>query len=150
MTIQERLNADLKTAMKEKNQSALRAIRAAKTAFMMALTDGSGNEIDSKKEIEIIQKLLKQRQESLDIFTKQMREDLAAKEREEIEVLQEYLPAQMTDEELKSFVKSVIAETGATGMKDMGSVMAKATEDLAGRADTKTMAGLIKEELSGK
>ena len=150
MTIQERLNADLKTAMKEKNQSALRAIRAAKTAFMMALTDGSGNEIDSKKEIEIIQKLLKQRQESLDIFTKQMREDLAAKEREEIEVLQEYLPQQMTDEELKSFVKSVIEAEGASGMKDMGSVMAKATEDLAGRADTKKLAGLIKEELSGK
>lgn len=150
MTIQERLNADLKTAMKEKNQSALRAIRAAKTAFMMALTDGSGNEIDSKKEMEIIQKLLKQRQESLDIFTKQMREDLAAKEREEIEILQEYLPQQMDDEALADFVKNIINETGATSMKDMGSVMAKATDELAGRADTKKMAGLIKDQLSGK
>lgn len=150
MTIQERLNADLKTAMREKNQGALRAIRAAKTAFMMALTDGSGKEIDEKKEIEIIQKLLKQRQESYDIFTQQMREDLAAKEKEEMEVLQAYLPQQLNDEELEAFVRSVVGKSGASGMKDMGKVMAAASEELAGRADNKKLAALVKEVLSGK
>lgn len=150
MTIQERLNADLKIAMREKNQGALRAIRAAKTAFMMALTDGTGKEIDHKKEIEIIQKLLKQRQESFDIFTQQMREDLAAKEREEMEVLHTYLPSQMNDTELEEFVRLIVVKSGASGMKDMGKVMAVASEELEGRADNKKLASLIKDMLSGK
>lgn len=148
MTIQDRLNIDLKTAMKEKNQAALRAIRAAKTAFMLALTDGTGQEIDEKKEIEIIQKLIKQRQESLDIFMKQMREDLAEKEREELAILEVYLPEQMSEEELDQFIKDVIAQNNAQGMKDMGKVMGVLNNEIAGKADPKIIAAKVKTFLT--
>lgn len=148
MTIQDRLNADLKTAMKEKNQAALRAIRAAKTAFMLALTDGSGQEIDERKEIEIIQKLIKQRQESLDIYMKQMREDLAEKEREELAILEAYLPEQMSDADLDNYIKEVISKTGAASMKDMGKVMGIVNAEIAGKADPKVIAAKVKSFLS--
>ena len=138
---------DLKAAMKSKDQAALRAIRAIKAAILLTKTDGSGKELDEAGEIKMVQKLIKQRQDSLDIFNKQGRDDLAVIEKEEIEVLKRYLPKQLSAEELKPIIQKIINDTGATGMKDMGKVMGMATKQLAGQADGKTVSGLVKELL---
>lgn len=148
MTLETRLMADLKDAMKSKDQAALRAIRAAKAAILLFKTDGSGKELDTASEIKMIQKLVKQRQDSLDIYEKQGREDLAVVEREEIEVLKRYLPEEMSDEELKANIKRIIDETGASGMKDMGRVMGMASKQLAGKADGRRISEVVKEFLS--
>ncbi len=148
MSLEKKLMTDLKEAMKAKDQVALRSIRAAKAALMIMKTDGSGKEIDEAAEIKLVQKLVKQRKDSLEIFEKQDREDLAVKEREEIAVLEKYLPAQMSEEEIRNHVKEVIAETGASGMKDMGRVMGAANKRMAGSADGKTIAAIVKEVLS--
>ena len=139
---------DLKAAMKAKDQAALRSIRAIKAAILLAKTDGSGKELDEAGEIKLIQKLVKQRQDSLDIYEKQNREDLAATEREEIAVLQKYLPEQMSDEDLTAFISELITKVGASSMKDMGKVMGMASQQLAGKADGKTISGKVKALLS--
>lgn len=148
MSLEKSLMTDLKEAMKSKNQAALRAIRAAKAAILLQKTDGSGKVLDSTGEIKLIQKLVKQREDSLSIFEKQGREDLAVIEREEIEVLKKYLPQQLSEEELMPIIKEVIALTGAEGMKDMGKVMGMASAKLAGKADGKTLSGLVKKLLT--
>ncbi|MBT8233666.1 MAG: GatB/YqeY domain-containing protein [Saprospiraceae bacterium] len=148
MSLEKSLMTDLKEAMKSKNQAALRAIRAAKAAILLQKTDGSGKVLDSTGEIKLIQKLVKQREDSLSIFEKQGREDLAVIEREEIEVLKKYLPQQLSEEELMPIIKEVIASTGAEGMKDMGKVMGMASAKLAGKADGKTLSGLVKKLLT--
>lgn len=148
MSLEAKLMSDLKEAMKAKDQPALRSIRAVKAAIILAKTDGSGKEITEDVEIKILQKLVKQRQDSLDIFVKQGREDLAQTEREEIEVISKYLPEQMSSEDLTSFIKDLIAKTGAEGMKDMGKVMGMASGQLSGKADGKTISGIVKELLS--
>lgn len=148
MSLENTLMQDLKEAMKAKDQASLRAIRAAKAAILLFKTDGSGKQLDEKSEIKLIQKLVKQRQDSLDIYEKQGREDLAKVEREEIEVLQKYLPKQLSEEELKVELKKIISETGAEGMKDMGKVMGAANAKLAGKADGKTISGIVKQLLS--
>nr|HMU05815.1 GatB/YqeY domain-containing protein [Saprospiraceae bacterium] len=102
MNLESIITNDLKEAMKAKDQVALRSIRAIKAAILLFKTDGSGDVLDTDKEIKLLQKLVKQRQDSLDIYTKQGREDLAVTEREEIAVIQKYLPAQLTDDELKA------------------------------------------------
>lgn len=139
---------DLKEAMKAKDQAALRSIRAIKAAILLAKTDGSGKELDETGEIKLIQKLVKQRQDSLDIYVKQNRDDLAVTEREEIEVLQRYLPEQMSDEDLTAFIAELISKTGASSMKDMGKVMGMASSQLSGRADGKTISAKVKSLLS--
>lgn len=148
MSLEKTLMEDLKTAMKAKDQVALRSIRAAKAALLIMKTDGSGKEVDEAAEIKLIQKLVKQRKDSLEIFEKQDREDLAVKEREEIAVLEKYLPAQMSEDEIKEQVEAIIAESGAAGMKDMGKVMGMANQKMAGRADGKTIASVVKALLS--
>ncbi len=148
MSLESRIMTDLKEAMKAKDQAALRSIRAIKAAILLTKTDGSGKELDEAGEIKLVQKLVKQRQDSLDIFEKQGREDLATKEREEIEVLQRYLPKQLSVEELKPIIQDIISKTGAAGMKDMGKVMGMASSQLAGQADGKTISGIVKELLS--
>ncbi|MEL6122295.1 MAG: GatB/YqeY domain-containing protein [Bacteroidota bacterium] len=148
MSLENTLMADLKEAMKSKNQPSLRGIRAIKAAILLAKTDGSGKELDSAGEIKLLQKLVKQRQESLDIYEKQGREDLASVEKEEIAVIQKYLPAQMSEDEIKAIVQEVMTKTGASGMKDMGKVMGAASAKLAGRADGKTLAAIVKELLA--
>ncbi|MEL6388827.1 MAG: GatB/YqeY domain-containing protein [Bacteroidota bacterium] len=148
MSLENTLMADLKEAMKSKDQASLRGIRAIKAAILLAKTDGSGKELDSAGEIKLLQKLVKQRQESLDIYEKQGREDLASVEKEEIAVIQKYLPAQMSDDEIKAIVQEVMTKTGASGMKDMGKVMGAASAKLAGRADGKTLAAIVKELLA--
>ncbi len=148
MSLEEKINADLKTAMKEKNQVALRGIRAVKNALLLAKTDGTGNEVTEEMEIKMVQKLIKQRKESLDIYVKQDREDLAKVEQEEIDVIEKYLPAQLSAEEITPIIEDIIGKTGAAGMKDMGKVMGMASKQLAGQADGKTISNIVKKLLS--
>lgn len=148
MTLEEKIMEDLKEAMKSKNQAALRGIRAVKAAILLAKTDGSGQDITPEREIAILQKLVKQRRESLDIFEKQNREDLAVIEREEIEVIEKYLPKQLSEEELEATVRQIIAQTGAASMKDMGMVMGAASKQLAGKADGRMISEIVKKLLS--
>lgn len=139
---------DLKEAMKAKDQASMRAIRAIKSAILIRQTDGSGTEITEEEEIKILQKLVKSRKESLDIYQKQNREDLAKVEQEEIAVIEKYLPAAMSEEEVEKMVDEIILETGASSMKDMGSVMAAASSKAAGRVDGKLLAQLVRKKLS--
>ncbi|MFN8279603.1 MAG: GatB/YqeY domain-containing protein [Saprospiraceae bacterium] len=147
MGFQDKINNDLKEAMKAKDEKSLRAIRAIKAAILLANTDGSGQEMNEERGIAIIQKLLKQRKESLEIYEKQNRQDLAVTEREEIEVISRYLPEQMSEEALVAFIQKIIQDTGASGPKDMGKVMGIATKSLAGQADGKTVSLLVKKLL---
>ena len=148
MSLQDRITPDLKDAMRAKDQAALRGIRAIKNALLLQKTDGSHTELDEAGEIALLQKLVKSRQESLEIYEQQGREDLAQPEREEIEVINRYLPEQLSDEKLEALVKEVIAETGATSMRDMGKVMGQANARAAGRADGKQIAATVKRLLA--
>ncbi len=148
MTLEQRIIADMKTAMKARDKVSLRGIRAIKAAIILKKTDGSGTEeLSAEDEIKLVQKLVKQRQDSLDIFVKQGREDLAVTEREEIEVLQKYLPEQMSSDALEAVIKDIIAKTGAASMKDMGKVMGMASKQLAGKADGKSISAVVKQLL---
>lgn len=148
MSLEARIAADLKTAMKAKDDAAKRGIRAIKAAILLAKTDGTGKELDEAGEIKMLQKLVKQRKDSLDIYVKQGREDLADTEREEIAVIEKYLPEQMSEADLTEFIKGLIAQTGANSMKDMGKVMGMASKQLAGKADGKTISGIVKQLLA--
>lgn len=148
MTLEEKIITDLKTAMKAKDQVGLRGIRAIKAALILAKTDGSGQTLDENAEIKLLQNLVKQRQDSLNIYTQQGREDLAATEQEEIEVISRYLPAAMTEAELEATIQKVITDTGASSVKDMGKVMGAATAAVAGRADGKTISAMVKKLLA--
>ncbi len=148
MSLEAKITNDLKTAMKAKDQVSLRGIRAIKSALLLLKTDGSGDEVTEDKEIKLLQKLVKQRKDSLEIYEKQDREDLAKTEREEIAVIEKYLPAQMGVEELEGIIKGIIEQTGAESMKDMGKVMGMASKQLAGKADGKTISSVVKSLLS--
>ena len=148
MALEEQIGKDLIQAMKAKDQATLRGIRAIKAAILLAKTDGSGKEMTPEREIEMLQKLVKQRRDSLAIFEEQNREDLAVKEREEIEVIQQYLPAQLTPEALEAEVGKIVAETGASSMKDMGKVMGALKSQVTGRADGKLVSQLVRDALS--
>ena len=149
MSLETQIMTDLKTAMKAKDQAALRSIRAVKAAILLTKTDGTGKELDESGEIKLIQKLIKQRQDSLEIFKKQGRADLAEVEEAEIAVLQKYLPTQLSEEELQPIIKGIIDETGASSMADMGKVMGMASQKIAGQADGKTLSMLVKKLLLG-
>ncbi len=144
----QKINSDLKEAMKAKDQARLRTVRAIKSAILLAQTDGSGKEVDEAKGLQIINKLLKQRRDSLKIYQDQGREDLAAVEQEEITVLEEYLPAQLGEDEILAKLKEIISHTGASSMKDMGRVMGMASKAFAGQADNAIVARLVKQLLS--
>ena len=148
MSLENTINEDLKTAMKAKDQASLRGIRAIKSAILLFNTSGAAEGLNEEKEIALLQKLVKQRQDSLDIFVKQGRDDLAVIEREEIEVIMRYLPKQMSEDEIKDQVKAIMAKLGATTMKDMGRVMGEASKALAGKADGKVIAAVVKSLLS--
>jgi len=148
MSFTDTINADLKTAMKAKDQNTMRTLRDIKAAILLANTDGSGEEMTEERGIKILQKLVKQRRESLDIYIKQGREDLAAPERAEISVIEKYLPEAMSEADVEKAVKAVIDQTGATSMKDMGKVMGMATKELAGKADGKVISGIVRKLLS--
>ena len=148
MTLEEKVTADMKVAMKAKDKVALRGIRAIKAAIMLLNTDGSGEEMTSEKEIKLVQKMVKQRKESLGIYIEQGRDDLADVEREEIETISRYLPQQLGEAELKVVIQQIITETAASGMKDMGKVMGIASGKLAGSADGKAISAVVKSLLA--
>jgi len=141
--------ADLKTAMLSKDEKSIRGLRAIKAAILLAKTsEGAGGELKDDDEIKLLQKLVKQRKDSLEIFQQQNRSDLAQKEQEEIEVIEKFLPKQLSAEELQLEIKKIIAETGATSSADMGKVMGAATKRLSGKADGKTISAAVRELLS--
>lgn len=147
MSLEAKITADLKTAMKAKDEATKRGIRAIKAQILLVKTDGSGKELDEAGEIKILQKLVKQRKDSLAIFEQQGRADLAQIESEEIAVIEKYLPKQMDEGALTDFLKGIIAQTGASSMKDMGKVMGMASKQLAGKADGKTISTIVKQLL---
>ena len=149
MGLEQKIMADLKTAMLARDEASLRSLRAVKAAILLAKTsEGAGGELKEEDEIKLLQKLVKQRKDSLEIFQQQNRTDLAQKEVEEIAVIERFLPKQLSHEEIKAEVSRIIAETGATSPADMGKVMGAATKQLAGKADGKTISVLVKELLS--
>ncbi|HMQ06382.1 MAG TPA: GatB/YqeY domain-containing protein [Saprospiraceae bacterium] len=139
---------DLKSAMKSKDQAALRGIRAIKAAILLLKTDGSGQELDGENEIKLLQKLVKQRQESYAIYLKQGRNDLAQIEKEEIDIIKRYLPDELSEVQIKNIIQNIINDTGSSGMKDMGKVMSLANKEIAGRADGKIIANIAKSLLN--
>ncbi len=140
---------DLKTAMLAKDEAALRSLRAIKAAILLAKTsEGAGGELKEEDEMKLLQKLVKQRRDSLEIFRQQKREDLAKKEEEEIAVIEKFLPAAMSPEELKAGIEKIIADTGASSPADMGKVMGVATKQFSGRADGKTISNIVRELLT--
>ncbi len=145
MKISERFIEDMKTAMRAKDKIGLEALRAAKTAFTLAKTqEDSSGIISAEDEILIVQKLVKQRRESAEIYKTQSRNDLFQKEIAEAEILEKYLPVKMDPSELKSYLLALIEKTGASGMKDMGKIMGIASKELAGKADGKEIASIVK------
>ncbi|NNE30072.1 MAG: GatB/YqeY domain-containing protein [Saprospiraceae bacterium] len=147
MSLESKITQDLKTAMKAKDQAGLRTIRAIKSAILLQKTDGSGIALNEELEIKMIQKLIKSRKDSLEIYEKQSRDDLAKKEREEIEILERYLPTQLSADDLKPILQDIITKVGASSMKDMGKVMGMASAQLKGQADGKTISSVVRELL---
>lgn len=148
MSLEAKIITDLKAAMKAKDKVALRGIRAIKSQIILAKTDGSGKDLDEAAEIKMLQKMVKQRKDSISIYETQNRPELAATEKEEVEVIERYLPQQMNEAELTGVLQAIIAQTGATSMKDMGKIMGMASKQLGGKADGKTISGIVKKLLS--
>jgi len=141
----------MKDAMKSKDEKTLRALRAIKAAILLAKTaEGGTGQLAEADEVKMLQKLVKQRKDSLEIYEKQDRKDLAQKEIEEITVIEQFLPKQISADELKKIIADIIQETGASSPADMGKVMGAANKKLAGQADGKTISGVVKELLSNK
>jgi uncharacterized protein YqeY len=148
MSLTEKIAADLMAAMKGKDKVALEAIRAAKTAFIMAKSEkGADSVLTSEEELKIIQKLVKQRRESAEIYKEQNRPELYANEVAEADVLEKYLPAKMSEEELIMVLKDIIVRIGAKSPGDLGKVMGTATKELAGKADGKEISAVVKKLL---
>lgn len=149
MSLELKINQDIKAAMIAKDNVRLRSLRAIKSAIVLARTEKAGiDELGQDTEVKVLQKLVKQRKESGDIYKTQGREDLFQIEFEEQQVIEEYLPKQLNKEEIEEIIKAIIAETGASGMKDMGKVMGLANAKLAGQADGKTVSELVKSSLA--
>jgi uncharacterized protein YqeY len=148
MSLEINIMTELKAAMIAKNEAALRGLRAIKAALLLAKTaEGKVGEITEDDEMKILQKLAKQRKDSLEIFVAQNREDLAQKERDELEIIEKFLPKQMTEEELREAIQQVIAEVGATSGADLGKVMGTASKKLAGKTDGKAISAMAKQLL---
>lgn len=148
MTLEARIMEEIKTAMKAKNEAELRTLRAIKSAILLEKTSGSGTEMTEADELKMLQKLAKQRRDSLDIFKQQNREDLAAKEQEELAIIERFLPKPLTQEELEAALKDIIAQTGASSPAEMGKVMGVASKQLAGKANGKTISETVKRLLA--
>lgn len=151
MSLTEKINEDLKQAMKNQDQGALRAMRSIKSALLIAQTEkGADDVISEDRELKLLQKLVKQRKESLEIFQSQNRQDLADKETEELKVIEKYLPQQMGEAELKLELQKIIEETGAKTSQEMGKVMGVASKKLMGKADGKTISAMVQNLLKAK
>lgn len=149
MSLEEKVMAGMKEAMKSKDEALLRGLRAIKAEIIKAKTEpGANGQVTAEGELKLLQKLVKQRKDSLEIFQQQNREDLAKKEQEEITVIEQFLPKQLDAAELKKIIADIIAATGAAGPQDMGKVMGVASKQLAGQADGKTISAVVKELLA--
>ena len=149
MSLQQKIDQDIKGAMLAKNEARLRGLRAIKAALLLARTEkGASEDLNEEAEIRVLQKLVKQRKESAEIYKTQNREDLYKVEIEEQEVIEAYLPKQMDKEEIKNYISEIVSRTGASSIKDMGKVMGLANKELAGRADGKAISEVVKELLS--
>jgi hypothetical protein len=149
MALTDKINNDLKEAMKAKDKVKLESLRAIKSALLMAATEKGAAESSDEAELKMLQKLVKQRKDAAAIFTEQGREDLAQPELDQVAIIETYLPEQMSDDEVKSVVDAVVAETGASSMADMGKVMGMVNQKVAGKADGKVVAGFVKGALAG-
>lgn len=148
MSLEQKIMAELKTAMLAKDEKTIRSLRAIKAAIINAKTaEGAGGQVKEEDESRLLQKLVKQRKDSLEIFVQQNRDDLAQKEREELEVIERFLPKQLDHEQLKERIKKIIEETGASTQGDFGKVMGAASKQLAGLADGKAISSTVKELL---
>ena len=148
MSLITQINQDIKQAMLAKDADKLRGLRAIKSALLLAQTEkGAAEEVTPETEIKVLQKLVKQRKESAEIYKTQNRDDLYQIEVEELEVIEAYLPKQMSHEEVETYLKGLIARVGATSVKDMGKVMGAANKELAGKADGRTVSELVKQLL---
>ncbi len=149
MSLEIQINQDIKAAMIAKDTAKLRGLRAIKAAILLAKTEkGHAEDLSQEAEIKVLQKLVKQRRESAEIYKTQNREDLYEIEVEEEKVIEAYLPKQLSKEEVETIVKAIIAETGASSIKDMGKVMGAANQKLAGQADGKTISEVVKSLLA--
>ncbi len=148
MSLETKIMTDLKAAMLAKDEAALRALRAIKSAILLAKTSGGNGEMKEEEEIKLLQKLVKQRKESLEIYQQQGRADLAKGEQDELNVIEKFLPKMMSEEEVKAAVQAAIQQTGASSAADLGKVMGVVTKQLAGKADNKMVAAMVKQLLS--
>lgn len=150
MSLEHTVNTGIKAAMLARDETTLRALRAIKAAILLAKTsEGASSGMTAEDEVRMLQKMVKQRKDSLEIFTAQKRDDLAQREKEEIEVIERFLPARMTPEELREEIGRIIQETGAVSLKDLGKVMGVATRRLSGKADGKEVSDMAKSLLAG-
>ena len=148
MTLFEQINQDIKAAMLAKEKERLSALRAIKAAFLLAKTEKGDDELPPKKELSIVQKLVKQRRDSAEIYKNNQRLDLAEKEEKEADIIASYLPEALSEEELSIIIQKIINDTGASSMKDMGKVMGIASKQLTGKADGKTISAKVKQLLN--
>lgn len=148
MSLEKNIAEEMKAAMRAKDKVKLEALRSIKSAILMAKTDkGGGAEMSEGDELKLLQKLQKQRKDSLEVYEKEGREDLAEEERTQLAVIETFLPQQMGEDELRSYVREVIGRVKASGPQDMGKVMGIASKELAGRADGKAISAIAREEL---
>lgn len=148
MSLTDQINEDIKAAMLAREKEKLEALRAVKSALLLIKAqEGAKSDLSGEEEIKLLQKLVKQRKETAEVYTAQNRKDLADVEIFQASVIEKYLPEQLSEEEIRNIVKDIIAETNATSVKDMGKVMGLASARLAGKADNKTIASLVKEML---
>lgn len=147
MSLLEKISADIMAAMKAREMEKLEALRGIKSALLLANTAEGSKEITPEDELKILQKLVKQRKESAEIYKTQNRQDLYEVEINQATVIEAYLPAQMSEEEIKKIIQDIIAQTGASSIRDMGKVMGMATKQLAGKADNSLVSRLVKEML---
>ena len=148
MSLSAEISEQIKTAMKAKDQVTLRSLRSIKAALMLLATQEGGKEVTSEDEMATLVKMAKQRKDSIAIYKEQNRQDLATVEEEELEVIERFLPKQLSEDEIAAEVKAIIEQTGASGMKDMGKVMGMANGKLKGKADGKVIADLVKKMLA--
>ena len=148
MSLQENVNEQLKTAMKAKDTVALESLRAIKTAITMAQTQAGAKKLNLEDEIKLIQKLVKQRKDSAEIFHQQRRVDLAEPEEAQIKIIEQFLPEQLDEAAITEIVAGIIVKIGAAGIKDMGKVMGIASKEIAGKADGKTISTIVHQKLS--
>ena len=150
MSLLNSLTDELKAAMRAKDSLKLEALRAIKSAVLLVKTATAGDvDLTEEEEIKLLQKLVKQRKDSAVIFKEQNRDDLALPEEAQAEVIAQFLPEQLSQQEIEQIVEEIIAKTGAQGMKDMGKVMGMASKEMAGKADGKTISTIVKQKLNG-